>query len=125
LTPPKQLELLLDSQTVARTAFDALSEKQATELVILDLRPVSLMTDFFVIGTAGSERQIRAAVDAATDQLREDCGRKPIAVEGLPDSGWMLIDFGDVMVHVFDPERRAYYDLESMWSEAPMVARMA
>jgi ribosome-associated protein len=106
-------------------AFDAMSDKQGEQLVLLDIRPVSVLTDFFVIGTAGSARQMKALVESVEDTLREQAGERPTAREGDPASGWMLLDYADILVHVFDPERRAFYDLESLWSEAPLVARMA
>lgn len=102
-----------------------MADKQAEDLVILDIRPVSLITEYFVIGTVGSARQLNAAVDAAVEAARDSGGVRPVARDGTADSGWVLVDFGDVMAHVFDAERRAYYDLESMWGEAPLVARMA
>jgi ribosome-associated protein len=114
-----------DSNGLARLAFDAMADKQVADLVILDIRPVSLLTDLFVIGTAESERQLHAVVDAVTESLRQQAGVKPLHIEGQADSGWVLIDYGDVVVHVFDPERRRFYALESMWDQAPLVARMA
>ena len=102
-----------------------MSDKQATDLVILDLRPVSLITDFFVIGTAESAPQMRAVARVVEERAREDAGAKPVVTDGEPDSGWILIDFGDVIAHVFDPGRRSFYQLESLWDEAPLVARMA
>jgi ribosome-associated protein len=102
-----------------------MSDRQATDLVILDIRPVSLMTDYFVIGTADSTRQMRAVASAVSDRVREEAEVKRVMADGEPGSGWMLIDFGDVIAHVFDPERREFYKLESLWDEAPLVARMA
>lgn len=109
----------------ARLAFDAMADKQAEDLVVLDLRPISPIADYFVIGTAGSTRQMRAVAESVVDRLREDLGLKPIMQEGAPESGWMLVDYGGLIVHVFDPERRAFYTLETMWAAAPLVARMA
>lgn len=117
--------LLLEPDALARMAFDAMADKQATDLVILDLRPVSNIADFFVIGSAASERQIRAVQEAVSDALREDAGVKAALLEGEPASGWVLGDYDGVIVHIFSPERRAYYDLESLWDAAPLVARMA
>jgi ribosome-associated protein len=114
----------LDSAELARTIFNALSEKQAEDIVILDLRPVSLLADYFVIATAGSSRQLRVLVEAATDAAREEASVKPIGVEGGADSGWALVDFSDVVVHIFDAPRRDFYSLEDAWREAPLVARM-
>lgn len=111
--------------TAARLAFDAMGDRQAEDIVILDLRPVSPIADYFVIGTAGSTRQMKAVAEAVVDALRESIGLKPSLVEGAPESGWMLVDYGGLIVHVFDPERRAYYGLEAMWGAAPLVARMA
>jgi len=102
-----------------------MGDKQAEDLVILDIRPVSLITDFFIIGTAASAPQLKAVVDAVEDRARLEAGVKPLRVVGTLESGWILIDFGDVVAHVFDPERRRYYALEEIWDEAPLVARMA
>lgn len=102
-----------------------MGDKQAGDLVILDIRPVALITDFFVVGTAESARQINAVVGAVVDKAREDGGVKPYHVEGDPASGWVLVDFGDVVVHVFDPERRDFYAIERLWEGAPLMARMA
>ena len=101
-----------------------MSDKQLEDLVILDLRPVSLITDFFVIGTAGNSRQLHAVVAALAENARKEGDVRPVAVEGDAASGWVLVDFGDVVAHVFDPERRAYYHLEGIWTDAPLVARM-
>ena len=101
-----------------------MGDKQAKDLVILDLRPVSLVADYFVIGTADSPRQFRAVLENVSDAIKSEAGFKPRKTEGEPDSGWMLLDAGDVVVHVFDPQRRAYYSLETLWDEAPLVARM-
>jgi ribosome-associated protein len=114
-----------ESDGLARAIFAAMGDKQARDLVLLDIRPVSLLTDFFVIATADSPRQMRAIVDAAADAARDAGGTRAIASEGTAESGWMLVDFGHVIAHIFDPERRAYYDLEAVWSRAPLVARMA
>jgi ribosome-associated protein len=105
--------------------FDAMSDKQVEDLVILDLRPVSLITDYFVIGTVDNPRQLRAVVDDLAKTAREEADTKPALVEGETSSGWVLVDFGDVIAHLFDAERRGFYRLESVWSEAPLVARMA
>src|SRR3990172_9267198 len=93
-----------------------MGDKQAEDLIVLDLRPVSLITDFFVIATADNARQMRAIVDTVTERVRQETGLKPLVSEGDPASGWILADFGDVIAHVFDAERRAFYRLETMWS---------
>lgn len=116
---------MLEPAALARLAFEAMGEKQARELMILDIRPAALFTDFFVLATAESERQINAVVHAALDAARRTAGIKPYHVEGDTASGWVLVDFGDVVIHVFDDERRAYYAIDQLWDNAPLVARMA
>ena len=102
-----------------------MADKLASDLVILDIRPVSLVTDFFVVGTAESERQLNAVAGAVVDRAREGASVRPNHVEGDAGSGWVLVDFGDVVVHVFDAARRDYYAIERLWDAAPLVARMA
>lgn len=82
------------------------------------------MADFFVLATAGSVRQMNVLAEAVADRARLEGHRRATRVEGEPESGWILADFDDVVVHVFDAQRRAYYDLAGLWSEAPLVARM-
>jgi len=119
-----RLEKRLDSGNLARILFNALTEKQAEDIVILDLRPVSLMADYFVIATGGSTRQLKVLLEAVMDAARLEADLKPLGVEGDSASGWVLVDFADVVVHVFDEDHREYYSLEDAWSEAPLVARM-
>ena len=102
-----------------------MGDKLAENVIILDIRPVSIITDFFVIGTAENTRQMSAIVNAVEERFFKEARRKPTAVDGTPDSGWVLVDFGDVIMHVFDPEHRQFYDLEGLWQKAPLVARMA
>lgn len=123
--PDAPQEPRLESNALARLIFDAMADKQAEDLIILDLRPVSVIADFFVIGSAANERQLKAIIEAVAEASRLQAGEKPIHVEGDGASGWVLMDYGDVVAHVFDPERRRFYALEAMWDEAPLVARMA
>ncbi len=108
------------SREVAIAAARAAAEKQATEIVILDGRELIVITDYFVIATAGSQRQVSTVIDTVEHALR-GLGEKPIRREGEPDAGWWLIDYFDVVVHVFDEEQRGYYDLERLWRDAPRV----
>jgi ribosome-associated protein len=91
---------------------------------MLDLRQISLLADFFVICSGSSERQISAIQDDVVEQLRNEEHRRPIRQEGRPGSGWVLLDYGDVVVHIFAPDERAYYRLEDLWSAAPQVVRI-
>ncbi len=115
----------LESQALARRIVDIASDKQAADIVLLDLRDVSLIADYFVICTGTSERQIKALTDDIVETLAREEKVKPLQVEGLPDSGWVLLDYGGVVVHIFAPESRSYYRLEKIWSQAIPVLRIA
>jgi ribosome-associated protein len=108
------------SREVAIAAARAASAKQADDIVVLDVHEIIVITDHFVICTAGSQRQIRTVIDAVEDSLRE-LGVKPVRREGEPEAGWWLLDYVDVVVHVFGEEERAYYDLERLWSDVPRL----
>jgi ribosome-associated protein len=114
----------LEPLDLARQIVDLASEKQASDIVMLDLRKVSLLADFFVICSASSERQLNAIQDGIVEELRNTEHRRPIRREGTASSGWLLLDYGDVVVHVFAPEEREYYQLEDLWADAPAVVRI-
>lgn len=101
-----------------------MDDRQAEDIVLLDIRPVSLITDYFVIATGETRRQITAVVESIIEKIRELEGQKPLAVEGTAESGWVVLDYGGVVVHIFAPEERAYYNLEGLWREAPLVVRV-
>ncbi|MBV9581025.1 MAG: ribosome silencing factor [Chloroflexi bacterium] len=109
---------------LARRVVDLASDKQASDIVLLDIRGVSLIADYFVICTAGSERQASAILKDLGDKLLEEFGRKPRHTEGKPDSGWVLLDYGDVIIHVFSVDQRAFYDLEQLWAAATPIVRL-
>ena len=108
------------SREVAIAAARAAAEKQATDIVVLDLHDIIVITDFFVICSAGTQRQGRTVIDAVEKALK-DMGEKPRRREGEPESGWWLLDYVDIVVHVFGDEERQYYDLERLWKDAPRV----
>ena len=108
------------SRQLAITAARAAAEKQATDIVVLDVRELIVITDYFVIATAGSQRQVRTVVDEVERALRE-LGDKPLRREGEPEGGWWLIDYFEVVVHIFAEEERGYYQLERLWRDAPIV----
>ena len=90
---------------------------------MLDIRNVAFFADYFVIASAGTSRQMDAVLDAIEKALAADKVR-PMGREGNPDSGWVLLDYGDIIVHLFAPEERAYYDLEGLWHTAIPVVRI-
>ena len=89
----------------------------------MDISKVSSFTDYFVIATAHNARQMSAIMDALESDLR-DSGIRPVRSEGAPDSGWVLIDFGDAIVHLFAPEERLYYNLEALWAQGVSVVHI-
>jgi ribosome-associated protein len=113
------------SRDTAAAAARAAASKQAQDIVVLDVSRLIVITDHFVICTATSSRQIRTVVDEIERALREQLGVKPARREGEGDAGWWLLDYIDVVVHVFGPEERAYYDLERLWRDPPGPGRPA
>ena len=113
----------LEPDELARKIVDAVSDKQAEDVLLLDIRNVASFADYFVIASGQTGRQMRALIDAV-DEVAEQDGVKPLGIEGEPDSGWVLMDYGDVIVHIFAPEERAYYDLEGLWHTATPVVRI-
>ncbi len=109
------------SREVAIAAARAAADKQATDIVVLDVHEIIVITDLFVICSASSNRQIRTVIDAIEESVR-GLGEKPVRREGEAGAGWWLLDYIDVVVHVFGDEERAYYDLERLWRDASRVA---
>ncbi len=113
----------LNPSELAHTVVDVITDKKGEDVVMLDIRPVSLIADYFVLATGESERQIKAILDGIGDRLRAE-HIHPLHVEGTPSSGWMVLDYGSVVVHVFASEERAYYKLEELWKNATLVVRI-
>ena len=99
------------------TAYAA--EKKAIDIVELDLREVLGYTDYFVVCAGNTDRQTKAISDGILEGMKRDHGITPRRVEGLPEARWILLDYLDVVVHVFTPEAREFYRLEQLWGEAP------
>lgn len=83
--------------------------------MLLDLRPEAIIADFFVLCNGTSDRQLKALVDYVREGVKEQFGKLPSSVEGTGESGWVLMDYGDTIIHLFSPEKRRYYDLEGLW----------
>ncbi len=113
---PLQDEALAGPFTAARAA----ESKKAMDLRVLDLREVSSFTDFFVICTGANQRQIQTIGDEVEARLKE-AGRMPIGVEGYDRAEWVLVDYGDFIVHIFSAAAREFYDLERLWRSAKQV----
>ncbi|MCC7369619.1 MAG: ribosome silencing factor [Chloroflexi bacterium] len=114
----------LEAQALARRIVEVASDKQASDIVLLDIRSVATVADYFVVMSTASERQLSAIVRELGDALRNDDGVRPLRVEGQAASGWVLIDYGDVVVHIFSADQRRFYRLEELWSAAVPLVRM-
>jgi len=109
-----------ESRALAKACARAADDKKAEDVVILDLRKLTSVTDYFVIATAGNPRHMGAVSDAVVEEAKRFKART-IGREGTENSGWVLLDFVDVVVHIFDSERRRIYDLGLLWGDAPRV----
>jgi ribosome-associated protein len=96
------------------------TDKKAMDVVVLDMARASSITDYFLICSGGSERQVQAIADAIDEQLRQS-GSTALGIEGYREGRWVLMDYGDVIVHVFSQETRDFYDLERLWANVPKV----
>jgi ribosome-associated protein len=103
---------------------EVIAEKKGENVLLLDIRDISTLADYFVIASANSERQAKAIADGIKLEVKQAFDARPMHVEGKPSTGWVLMDYGDVVVHLFDPETRLYYDLEDLWKKGRVVVRM-
>jgi ribosome-associated protein len=113
-----------DPLELARKIVDMLVEGQAEDVLLLDLREVSIVADCFVIASTTSERQARALLENVRSGVSGAFGAKPRHVEGESSSGWVLMDYNSVVVHLFSPNVRKYYDLEGFWRTGRVVVRL-
>ena len=118
--PRSQPAPTVEPEAAVMIAAHAASEKKATDLVLLDLRKIASFTEFFLICTGASTRQVQAISNAIEDTLRKS-GKRPSHIEGYSSAEWILLDYGDFIVHVFSPASRRFYDLERLWRDAPRV----
>ena len=111
----------MDSRKLALLCRELADNKKAEEIVILDVRELSSVTDYFVIASGTSEPHLRAIVDEITDKLRDEHQLRPKSVDGALRTAWVVLDFFDVIVHVMRNDVRERYDLETLWGDAPRV----
>jgi len=111
---------VLESRELALLAATAAAEKKATDIVVLDVGETLVITNFFVVATGGTARQVSAIIDEVEATLKA-AGARVLGREGEREATWVLLDYGDVVVHVFQPEEREFYRLEKLWSDAGRV----
>jgi ribosome-associated protein len=118
---PKTTHSPLSGLELAQRAVLLAQEKKALDSLILDLRKISTIADYLVICSAQSEPQLKAIANGVEKGLKDEFARPPLAVDGFPTSQWIVIDYGDVMLHIFHEQKRAVYALEDLWSDAPQI----
>jgi ribosome-associated protein len=111
----------MDSRKLAARCRELADNKKADNIVVLDVRKLSSMTDYFVIASGTSEPHLRAIMDEIMDKLRMDNGLRPRVVDGTIHAAWLVLDYFDVIVHVMRTDLRERYDLEGLWGDAPRV----
>lgn len=111
----------MESIEIARLCAKYADEKKAENILLLDLRGLSPVTDFFVVATASSNPQLRAVRDNVVDELRDRHDQRPIISDGTYESQWLILNYPNVLVHVLSPEKREYYALEELWGDAPKL----
>ena len=111
---------LKQSKEMAKKAFEALEDKKAKDIRILDISAVSVLADYFLIASGSNRNQVQAMVDNVEEKLHE-AGFDPRQVEGYQTANWVLLDYGDIIIHVFDEENRLFYDLERIWRDGSLI----
>ncbi len=104
-----------------KLALTCASEKKASHLIAIDLREIASFTEFFLIATANNQRQAQAISDEINEQLKKQLDSRPVRIEGYSSGEWILLDYGDFIVHVFEKNAREFYDLERLWLDAKRV----
>ena len=104
-----------------RLAIQCAADKKAFDMIALDLRSIASFTEFFIIATGANQRQVQAIADEINEQLKNQLQARPIRVEGYNSAEWVLLDYGDFIVHIFNGEAREFYDLARLWRDARTV----
>jgi len=108
---------------LARSIVNTLEEKIGADIVLLDIHGLAVFADYFVICSGTSDRMLQALAEAVSERAHQEYGLK-VRIEGKAQDGWMLVDLGDVIVHLFSPDRRNYYRLEELWSHGKILLRL-
>ena len=109
-----------NSKEMVKLAVNALEDKKGEDIQIIDIREVSVLADYFVIASGSNQNQVQAMVDNVEEMLTK-AGYEPKQIEGTRNSSWILMDYGDLIIHVFDEENRLFYDLERIWRDGKVL----
>ena len=110
-----------DLDDEVKLALHCASDKKASNLVVIDLREIASFTEFFILASGGNQRQVQAICDEINERLKRDLNARPVRIEGYGSGEWILLDYGDFIVHVFEKNAREFYDLERLWLDAKRV----
>ncbi|HTX91486.1 MAG TPA: ribosome silencing factor [Anaerolineales bacterium] len=108
---------------MAHTIVNALEDKKGEDILLLDIKDLTSFTDYFIICTATSSRMLNALADGVNEKTRQQHKKKG-RLEGSPSTGWLVVDYGDIVVHLFDEELRRYYKLEELWKDGKVLLRL-
>lgn len=122
MTFKKERGFMETVESILAKIYDAIDDKIGQDIVILNIGKVSSLCDYFVIATGSSSRQVKAIADSVEDEMTK-IDIDPRGKEGITSQSWVLLDYGDIMVHIFDEENRGFYNLEKLWKDAPYVER--
>ena len=122
MTFKKERGFMETVESILAKIYDAIDDKIGQDIVILNIGKVSSLCDYFVIATGSSSRQVKAIADSVEDEMTK-IDIEPRGKEGITSQSWVLLDYGDIMVHIFDEENRGFYNLEKLWKDAPYVER--
>lgn len=111
-----------ESKLMAKLAYKALEDKKSEDIKVIEIGTISILADYFIIANGNSSSQVDAMVDAVQEELAK-AGFEPKRVEGVRSSGWILLDYGDIVVHIFSKEDRLFYDLERIWRDGRDISR--
>ncbi len=119
-TPDRKRSSPVPVRVLAHEALIAIQEKKGSDVVIMDMREASGVSDYFILCCGTSDIQVRAIAEAVEKRLKSECQEAPWHIEGTEHRQWVLMDYVDLVVHIFTPDRREFYDLERLWSDAPV-----
>lgn len=111
-----------NSKKMVKLAFEALEDKKGEDIQVIEIKDISIIADYFIIANGANSQQVDALVDSVKDKLGRN-GYEPLRVEGVRSASWILLDYGDVIVHVFSKEDRLFYNLERIWRDGKIISK--